>query len=54
MLFSPAVPGGHSLWVRDHVFDLVCTAPDREVKSPVAVDARLPDVAAVVVLLGAE
>lgn len=39
-------------WVRNHIDDVVHLTFDFKVEAPVAVDARLPDVANFVVLLG--
>jgi hypothetical protein len=39
--------------MRDDVHDVIGVVPDEEIKAPIPVDAGLPEVPALVVLLGA-
>ena len=48
------VKGPPSLRVREDVHDVIGIAADEEVEAPIVVDAGLPEVLGLVVLLGAE
>ena len=44
--------GGQSLWVWDDVEEVIGVTLDSKIEPPAAIHARLPDVAAFIVLLG--